>query len=227
MEVKRYASGCNILRDWKCPKDYEMLRKYPQDKWAWEFLRRNPKYRREWEDLTHGLNGIRKELKAFTTDACRKWGLLSFLDPAKEYRNIKFIPWGGVETVISPTDIKSQKGTIFFIHSSETGECLFRFNTNQPIAPQLKLAKKELLSLQKKGGSNLKRGSFKPHRDEWITLIRVLDAVAAGAKPKEIQTVLCPGLVSGSLSYQWASDKKRQAKRYVEQDYRLIPFMEE
>jgi len=38
-----------IKRDWRNPKDYEFTKLLTSEGWAWEFLRRNPEYIKEWE----------------------------------------------------------------------------------------------------------------------------------------------------------------------------------
>lgn len=37
--------------DWRTPSDYAGLRGAAREHWAWEFLRRNPDYRREWGEF--------------------------------------------------------------------------------------------------------------------------------------------------------------------------------
>ena len=37
-----------MIREWKNPKDYLFTTGLSPDQWAWEFLRRNPDYQREW-----------------------------------------------------------------------------------------------------------------------------------------------------------------------------------
>jgi len=38
-----------IMRNWRNPKDYEFTKNLTRDGWTWEFLRRNPKYIKDWE----------------------------------------------------------------------------------------------------------------------------------------------------------------------------------
>ncbi|MEJ2591852.1 MAG: DUF6499 domain-containing protein [Candidatus Thiodiazotropha sp.] len=39
------------MRDWRNPEDYRFARSLSADQWAWEFLRRNPVYRKAWHDF--------------------------------------------------------------------------------------------------------------------------------------------------------------------------------
>jgi len=80
-------------RDWRRSKDYEELKTYSLEKWAWEFLRRNPDYCREYRELTEGLTEI-QTLQAAFNPGCRKWDLLTWLNPDRGYSNIPFIPPG-------------------------------------------------------------------------------------------------------------------------------------
>jgi hypothetical protein len=38
-----------MMPDWRNPQDYDFTSKLSADQWAWEFLRRNPRYREEWQ----------------------------------------------------------------------------------------------------------------------------------------------------------------------------------
>jgi len=128
-------------RDWRRSKDYEELKTYSLEKWAWEFLRRNPDYCREYRELTEGLTEI-QTLQAAFNPGCRKWDLLTWLNPDRGYSNIPFIPPGGAEAVISSLDFPKGKGTVFYFAGKHTGEVFFRFDTRKPINPQIEAAKK-------------------------------------------------------------------------------------
>ena len=41
-----------IKRDWRKKKDYEFTKELSNEGWAWEFLRRNPKYIDQWENIS-------------------------------------------------------------------------------------------------------------------------------------------------------------------------------
>ena len=258
-----------IKLDWRKPEDYETLKEYSMDKWAWEFLRRNPEYCREYRKLTEGMKAVQKEMAAFYP-GCQKWDLQSWLDPDREYQAPKFTPVrGGYEADITAQDLQivtTNEGTVFKLDQYETtGEILFRFDTRKPINPQIEAAKKELLELQR-NQSGERQAIIKPRRGEWITLLRVLDATAAGATDKQIAEALFPSkcpvdetanecplnaaTATGVLDDEAASkcplgestadkcplenpsatikkvyDKKQQATKYVNDDYRMIPFL--
>jgi len=228
--------------NWREPRDYDSLNDMDLSQWAWEFLKRNPRYIKSWERLTSKLTEKQKrEAPCFwlcgkpvspeLLDASQ-WGLpYGYLnpDPTIEYRNIPFIPLGGkihVELISG-----NPKGlTVLGLPDYETGDATFGFNFNQPIIPQIEAAKKELLKLQRESKEKGKevRKTFKPRRDEWILLLRILDATAAGVKDKEIASVLFPDerSLDSSAGLKKVFDKRKQAMRYVNKDYRSIPYSE-
>jgi hypothetical protein len=38
-----------LMPDWRNPQDYDFTQTLTAEQWAWEFLRRNPRYREEWQ----------------------------------------------------------------------------------------------------------------------------------------------------------------------------------
>ena len=230
--------------NWKDPDDYDSLKNLDSSQWAWEFLRRNPAYIKEWEMLTEGLTKEQRReapwslLKAGLNISVSKWdggrwGLYSEIlnpDLTIEYRhrNIQFIPWGGsiARPIISSP--RTHPGMRFFTGPNyQEGAVLFQFNFNLPITPQIEVVKRELLKLQKESREKgiRTRNVFRPHRDEWPILLRILDAQAAGAKNKEIACILFPDDFKSdeNAAVKKVHDKRKQAERYVNGDYRLIP----
>ena len=121
---------------------------------------------------------------------------------------------------------------------------ILEVDVTKPLAPQLKAAKKILDDAkdryrrykkwrEQRGNGNVSlpkvRNSFKPRQDrsEWIILVRVLDAINAGIKWKQIATILNPNQQSTDIyaAEKWVNDKHDQAMRFVQEDYRLILFL--
>jgi hypothetical protein len=209
--------------DWRNKSSYKHLKTHSLSQWAWEFLRRNPAYIKDWSQMQD-----KDEMKlAF------KWGLAGLpKDPAKIYKGIEqdpdgigFDPPGGFET-LTLGKTKEEKEHLFGgLPNFKTGEQNFQFNFFLPINPQLKIAKKMLLKLQKRAGG---RRAFKPRPDEWVILLRVLDAKAEGIRDKEIAEVLFSNQQSKDIDagIKKVFDKYKQAQKYTEYDYRLIPYSE-
>jgi hypothetical protein len=219
-----------LKRNWKDSNDYKLMKDYSPERWAWEFLRRNPEYREDWKKLTNGLS--EKEKKYFLHfRSCEKWGLKNYLDPDMENPNIcGFIPPGGDPKAIYQLDPKTHLFIDRARPNPKTGEIILRFNVKEPINPQIEVAKKKLMEFQEETMKNENgiRKAFKPRREEWITLIRLLDAMADRTSNKEIARALFPKDFSDDdpKATKKLFDKKEQARRYLEQEYRLIPFSE-
>jgi len=230
----------NKKPDWKNPKDYESMNKLGPNQWAWEFLRRNPEYIKDWGNFKEE-NFIDDDghLKKGCLTLSFKWGVVSgsmlFPDPHQTYadRNndpdgISFFPTGGVETVLLGKTDESMEHLFLGLPNFQTGQQSFQFNFLEPISPQIERVKERLLMLQKRAKEMgiTRKSAFKPRRDEWILLIRILDATAAGATDKEIAAILFSDEKSLDpyAGIKKVYDKRMQALRYVNQDYRHIPY---
>jgi hypothetical protein len=71
--------------DWRDPASYNYTRDLTREGWAWEFLRRNPNYRKSWRDQVDPAATDRTESSkarvaspAVVSPAAAAWGLLSF-----------------------------------------------------------------------------------------------------------------------------------------------------
>jgi len=207
--------------DWRNPKDYLYLEKLKPNQWAWEFLRRNTLYKKDWHKYKNDADMLLK--------LSFKWSINGLLrDPSKQYADIVddpdgigFDPPGGAETVLMNKTNKELEYLHAGLPNFETGEQNFCFNFNLPIEPQLKTAKKMLLKLQKRAGG---RRAFKPRCAEWTTLIRVYDAKREKVSSTEILKALSSESGNAGYNLQTIYDKYKQAKKFIENDYRLIPF---
>ena len=71
--------------DWRDPASYDYTRDLTREGWAWEFLRRNPNYRKSWRDQVDPAatnptesGKARAAAPAIVSAAAAAWGLLSF-----------------------------------------------------------------------------------------------------------------------------------------------------
>jgi len=70
--------------DWRDAASYEYTRDLTEEGWAWEFLRRNPKYARAWREhgsaaaATHDSGNVRVLAQAAPSKEAAAWGLLTF-----------------------------------------------------------------------------------------------------------------------------------------------------
>jgi hypothetical protein len=215
-----------IIRNWKNPKDYEDIKSYKKWQLAWEFLRRNTDYIQDWKKVTSGLS-----VKEKRYIPCNKWGLRKYLDPEKEYKGNYFcslVPIGGTQEMRGLcVDVSELR--VCAVPNNKPGRVTLIFNIYDPINSQVEYAKRILKAMQDDHPNPDKiKKTFKPRVDDFITLIRVLDAKAAKVKNKEIESVLYPGEREykndlKALKKVW--DKIKQAEEYVKWKYRHILFM--
>jgi len=224
--------------DWRNPEDYLYLKDLKLNQWAFEFLRRNPEYIKDWNKLNKKYSQIPehamvpRDVVKLECELSFKWGIVELRDPERPYNDtdghehgIGFYPPGGFETVLMGKTDEQLDCLYAGLPNFKTGEQNFCFNFHLPIEPQLKTAKKMLLKLQKTSGG---RRVFKPRKDnrieEWTNLLRIADAKTAGASSTEIVDVLSSEPGKAGFNLQAIYDKHKQAKKFIESDYRLIPF---
>jgi len=178
-----------LKRNWKKAKDYEAMKKFNSLQWAWEFLRRNPEYIKKWKEVVRRWPDV---VHDFTLGpSATIWGLEGYFNPDKDhpprFEGLGEVKLGGR---IDNSEARILQGPLY----DQEGIVKCSFDLNHPVIPQLKLVKKILFNFQKslrKKGNEI-RTSFKPQVNKWTMLIRILDAIAADAKDKEIAEVLFP-----------------------------------
>lgn len=207
--------------DWKNPANYEHLKERSLEQWAWEFLRRNPKYIQTWEDLKQRC----KEKGQKINFPGYSWGLKNYLDPNCEHENISFIPPGDAFIIATPE-------RLIELGAKDPGHVTYSFNLNYSLIPQLQRAKERLLSRQqlwRKGKLTVIK-KIRRDYDGWILLLRVLDAIAADASPKKIaEELVSPPTTSTESNYGMKKvyDLKKRAIRYSDIEYRFIPYSDQ
>jgi hypothetical protein len=68
--------------DWRDPKNYDWMTALPRTAWAWEFLRRNPQYRKAYAAHLADTDSQGRHLHR----SALPWGLLRMEDPALDVR---------------------------------------------------------------------------------------------------------------------------------------------
>ena len=200
--------------DWRKLGDYEFTSDLSPDEWAWEFLRRCPEYRQEWQALRRSHTVF---CGMILKDCRRKWGLRrGYLDPEINWTNVEFSP-PGVGLFNPYLDRKSKKKLVLLTGESKV---YYELDVRLPINPQIENIRKTLESCQRKCPIKTRKiVRFKHPATEWPKYLRLLDALSEGIPDKEIENILYsnPG--------QRFHDKKKQAQRLMRTDYRYIPFL--
>lgn len=186
--------------DWKIASDYpdeKRSRLISPDRWAWEFLKRNKKFRSDIEEAkkTQGsyLEAHSDECIGWsntpTGQVLRKWGI--------DRPNIT--AWIDARVVDAPVVFEKYPQVLRFasiqgvdVHAAkaDSSKICLQFDLSSPIEPQIQRAKSILLSNQKAKENNLTRRRNNEQFDRFPCYLRILDAVDAGAKNKEIADCL-------------------------------------
>ena len=213
--------------DWKNEQKYPNPRNTSPEEWAWEFVRRNHEYQKDYESLVAGLPPLKTQKdnwskyepvnKEIRKHFSQKFGVSYARSPSKRFsKNLKF---ERQPVIITKPRIKK--------YEINYGEVLVSFDLLKPINPQLKKIKIELEKQKDifheiyKEPENKKRAQT----EKYQTYLRVLDAKYAKVKNSEIAKILYPD--EENLYPDYASkDKVKKdylaAKRLQNQDYFFI-----
>lgn len=203
------------FKDWKDEEEYKYMDNHTPELWAWEFLRRNPDYQKDWlRELSRWKKSLSEKdpWRDLITPSCRpneneppqklpfdraraKYNLLEpeIIDPSIDnYKQAKD----------SDLPLFHKGGLLFYdnefsilqVSGIDKSEAVFVFDLAAPIKEQLNRAEKDLLDIQKEF---LKGKKIKAPRNEGKCVfrkkyIRILDAYARDIKPMEIAKIICP-----------------------------------
>ena len=194
------------MPDWRNPDDYIVPRDFPNFRWAWEFLRRNPDYRKDWAAVLQRYRARGpKEYGSFDENVAlhdrepgrwhpdpdhpdfflpeierEKWSLSDIFNPAtSEPRFLRF---------------ELEFGFLFFKREGASVSPAGKrypwafFDLELPLKPQLRAVETALAAAQQRHG-------IKPHRilhyrNLWPRYLRLLDADLDGRTPKQIADAL-------------------------------------
>jgi len=181
-----------IKRDWRSDADYDFTEELDLNGWAWEFLRRNPEYRNDWELELQNIyqtispQGIDIEDDCFSIepekiDCQTKWWIARFVNPDTDCPI-------GLDFVNSYGRIYRDSTKIDLL----PGRVAVIFDLNLPIKRQVELTASRLRKWQEiyenRGICRLRKP--KTHNDLWKSYLRVLDAKTDGAANKEIDDIV-------------------------------------
>lgn len=231
-------------RDWKKSADYEDLKKLKSDRWAWEFLRRNPNYIRKWEkELPLELERIKKLLSSpeakdapylegyrkntpesshfiipgrSLSEYFKRWGILNLVNPEQDWPFPS--PFHQFSSFAHGTVRGGNVGGGKYLNENPFGPYIsIVFDITRPLKPQIANAQKVLLENQK---NQVKEGKIRvntvrKHKDNWIEYLRILDAKAEKVKNNEIARDMFPNLSNEYPDYQ-GNQKVRKSLKAAE-----------
>ena len=167
--------------------------------WAWEFLRRNPRYQQDWVEKAEPVvtsrgeydkSLISKELDAEIKEIEQKYGIMRVQDP-KDGRwppafSSEFVSMYGCPTSLDSIQWAIQVGP---------GELYVKFNLKRSISGQIEVVRGWIENYQRdlvNSGRRPKPRQTRNWRDKWPMYLRVLDARAADVSLNEIARILFP-----------------------------------
>ena len=224
------------MLDWTNPDLYPTGNEVLPERWAWEFLRRNPEYRADFQKMTSELATLASNVPTENTNwlerapnwklnvyephpllgeslkswrlrcvtlgvypqvtprkqwYAKRWHLHRMVDPDETFGNaIRFEPlaypkavtWEGVGDYFAGDEEN---------FSLRLPYVVLAFDLSKPIKQQLTKAEHFLQAKKKQAKAlNIKRSSNR--QQNFPTYLRVLDALGAGVKPKQIADELFP-----------------------------------
>jgi len=234
--------------NWKQLDDYAFTDSLTREGWCWEFMRRNPEYKKDYSEAKEkpGLIYDPPKLEGESNSEYMQRTIGQELDPtscaAKVYYALK---WGMEPPVQDPNCGDAPKFLLpfpqltkwddigkYFQREESVGPVLqslqfptLTFDLTRPLNPQVKQTKKILkeLAVDMSG-----RKQFNVLPEDWRCYLRLLDALNAMAKTKEIITViedykkLDSTKFSGYKAHDAVSDDKKAIKRLMDDPLRIL-----
>jgi hypothetical protein len=207
-----------MSKDWRNAKDYDYMDDHTPELWAWEFLRRNPEYCKDWQrELVKWKKG--------TSTSVNPWREL--IDPrnrASENDQPKKLPfdkarskWKLLEPYIIDPQADHYKGlsdfdlplfygagllfydnefSILQVVGIDKSKVVLLFDLSEDIQKQYKRIKKELLEIQNNYLCGNKTKSVQNNNKQkiWKRYIRILDAYEKIIKEKDIARIIFPDI---------------------------------
>jgi hypothetical protein len=194
------------MTNWKLASDYAFTQKLDRAGWVWEFLRRNPKYRLDFERATKEQAKLMKTYlagglpphvafsSASAADgrtplaaAAQVWWMESPIrDPSSDRAPHFLVPtfptlpnWDEVKDYFQRKEVNGAETAV----QQRDGYAVVVFNLARPMKSQFEIATRRLMRMQK-GIPKLK--SKKSKTKEWTRFLRLLDAKAAHASTQMI-----------------------------------------
>jgi transcriptional regulator/type VI secretion system activator RovC-like protein len=200
------------MPDWRNPDDYAYLEGCNLHEWAWEFLRRNPKFRDAYKALAileskaaaleeEGWGLSLQEIetwRALQKAAAEPWGLSSPANPELSFREVQptFKNRAGVE-ILSFWETNENENWPGY-----PDVVALKFDLNYEVEISLEIAAEHLRRFSRHLHENFRYRPRAPkktrrlHRSNFLLYVRILDAELAGATDGQITNALFSGNVA-------------------------------
>jgi hypothetical protein len=215
--------------DWKDASQYPNPKTTSRAQWAWEFLRRNPEYQRDY--LERVILGEKKPVNPEDGPKNyiyfkKKYGLIllnihaEIPNPALDKLKYACFQKQGIEITIKPeSETKPYYEAFTALYN---GHALVLFDLSFSLEAQFKVAEKKLKEIQRgyKKKKLVPEKYIRVHPDIYLKYLRVLDGRFYEAKRRELATTL----YESPYKIRAVDEAYKKAKILSEQHYRLIAF---
>ena len=208
------------MNNWRKVDDYPRINGTTPSEWAWEFLRRNPGYIKDWETFRSSIGKYAdrystltpKEMSAFLRDASyqhvhetgiptplayyfgRKWGLMRIVDPETPYERL-------THTWINTAGSLLYPGPWF--NFNDPFYVTVAIDMRLPLDAQAASMRAHCIAIQ---NEMIQAGEVQPMKEkrknfrQYAMFLRVLDGHAASAHLSELAKVLLPSVRNTAAS---------------------------
>ena len=208
--------------DWRNEGTYEYTKRLSKHRWAWEFLRRSPSYRKFWNDWNANFKHFVGELKDALVrvrladestpmhllpearplqelqDRCYSFGLTWAVDPADKHPGGAFFNRVNVQSIVVFGEVPTENKFLGKEWPGYPNHLHLEFNLALPLEPQLRAAKVDLEGHRRRAQEELglklvnPPKGFKLRRSQFVFYLRILDAELEGASLSDVGAVLFP-----------------------------------
>ena len=200
--------------NWRRPEAYAFTAGLSYHRWAWEFLRRNTEYQREFAEALrllqkgieeHGADLMNERYASgysidpkddkfliisrdLSIELRARWGIYGFVNfEHADPVGLKFV---GAHQVVGYLSAEMSGLDEDHPVRLENHEALVRFDLRRALDPQLDRARELLKSFRQNMAA--KPLHQRRRKDKWVGYLQVLDAKASGATYEKIAAVLFP-----------------------------------
>ena len=132
--------------DWLDESAYDFLSCASWNTWAWQFLRRNGEYQKDWKLIVTDCNrlGVGTSLTSLSRKIGEKWFLTEMIDPSADRADGRWLISGFARRLT-----KAPKTNSEYLDLKKPEKQGYGFDLTKPISAQVKAVKADLLALQK------------------------------------------------------------------------------
>lgn len=194
--------------DWKNESAYPDSRNTRNAQWAWEFLRRSPRYTAVFEEFTNGAITAKEMTETFMVQTP--------IAPAVSFgSDVEFIPFLPEWQDYGATLFKRDP-----IVPASWNDVVIKFDLSLPLSEQLEVAEMHLRNLQSKERIE---STQRLRTDVYPRYLQILDAKHLKVSHKEIAKALTPSASSNPESAERSIDAQaKEAQRLSDRGYKAL-----